>query len=74
MGESWHNNHHAYPASARIGLYADQPDPGWWLITALQRAGLAWNVNTPETLPPRAALERVSTEHVGWKLLRPFHP
>ena len=29
MGESWHNNHHAFPSSAILGLYEDQPDPGW---------------------------------------------
>ena len=35
MGESWHNNHHAFPGSAKLGLHDDQPDPGWWLIQML---------------------------------------
>jgi stearoyl-CoA desaturase (delta-9 desaturase) len=65
MGESWHNNHHAYPGSARIGLNDDQPDPGWWLILVLERLGLAWNIKTPVTLPARAALERVSNDDGG---------
>lgn len=26
MGEAWHNNHHAYPGSAKIGLYPGQSD------------------------------------------------
>lgn len=65
MGESWHNNHHAYPGSARIGLNDDQPDPGWWLIQALEALGLAWNVQTPETLPARTALVRVSDNAGG---------
>lgn len=69
MGESWHNNHHAFPSSARIGLYPDQPDPGWWLIAALKRLGLVWNVQTPETIPPRVALVRLNTAHVGWRAL-----
>lgn len=30
MGESWHNNHHAYPGSAKLGLYPGEWDPGWW--------------------------------------------
>ena len=56
MGESWHNNHHAYPGSARIGLDADQPDPGWWFILLLERLGLAWTIKTPATMPARGAL------------------
>jgi len=53
MGEAWHNNHHAFPGSARIGLYPGQADWGFRLIQLLERLGLAWNVRTPETLPPR---------------------
>jgi stearoyl-CoA desaturase (delta-9 desaturase) len=65
MGESWHNNHHAYPGSARIGLNDDQPDPGWWFILALSAVGLAWNIKTPATMPARAALVRVSDDDGG---------
>lgn len=65
MGESWHNNHHAYPGSAKLGLDADQPDPGWWLICALERLGLAWDIKTSETLGERAALVRVSERDGG---------
>jgi fatty-acid desaturase len=32
MGESWHNNHHAFPGSAKLGLRAWQHDPGWWAL------------------------------------------
>jgi fatty-acid desaturase len=32
MGESWHNNHHAFPASARHGLYPGQLDIGFHVI------------------------------------------
>jgi stearoyl-CoA desaturase (delta-9 desaturase) len=60
MGESWHNNHHAFPGSAKFGLLPGQVDPGWWLILAFARLGLAWNIRTPESLPERAALRRVS--------------
>jgi stearoyl-CoA desaturase (Delta-9 desaturase) len=44
FGEAWHNNHHAFPTSARHGLGRHQPDPGAWLIAALERCRLAWNV------------------------------
>lgn len=59
MGESWHNNHHAFPGSARLGLSRGQWDPGWWLIVLLRRCGWAWSISTPETLPPRASLRRI---------------
>ena len=35
MGEAWHNNHHAFPASARLGLGPGEADPGWWVLRAL---------------------------------------
>ncbi|MFC4310758.1 acyl-CoA desaturase [Steroidobacter flavus] len=63
MGESWHNNHHAFPGSARLGLLRGEADPGWWLIQRLKCCGLVWSINTPETLPPRAALHRVDRSH-----------
>jgi stearoyl-CoA desaturase (Delta-9 desaturase) len=44
FGEAWHNNHHAFPTSAHHGLTRWQLDPGGWLIDALQRLGLAWDV------------------------------
>jgi stearoyl-CoA desaturase (delta-9 desaturase) len=44
FGEAWHNNHHAFPTSARHGLGRWQLDPGAWLIAALERAHLAWGV------------------------------
>lgn len=55
MGEAWHNNHHAYPGSARIGLYPGQSDWGYIFIRALERVGLAWNVVLPNDLRARAA-------------------
>jgi stearoyl-CoA desaturase (Delta-9 desaturase) len=44
LGESWHNNHHAFPTSARHGLRWWQLDPSAWLIAGLERLGLAWDV------------------------------
>jgi len=50
LGEAWHNNHHAFPTSARHGLRWWQLDPSAWLIAALERVGLVWDVVhiTPE--------------------------
>jgi stearoyl-CoA desaturase (delta-9 desaturase) len=44
MGESWHNNHHAFPTSARHGLRRWQLDGSGAVIWALERLGLAWDV------------------------------
>jgi stearoyl-CoA desaturase (Delta-9 desaturase) len=44
FGEAWHNNHHAFPTSARHGLSRWQIDPSAWLITGLERCHLAWDV------------------------------
>jgi stearoyl-CoA desaturase (Delta-9 desaturase) len=44
FGESWHNNHHAFPRSASHGLRWWELDLGSFLIRALSRLGLAWNV------------------------------
>ena len=62
MGEAWHNNHHAFPGSARIGLYPGQADWGYALILALKRLGLAWNIVLPENLSRRAALFDVAKQ------------
>lgn len=53
MGEAWHNNHHAWPGSARIGLAPGQSDWGFRFIQALERLGLAWDIQTPETMGAR---------------------
>lgn len=44
FGESWHNNHHAFPSSAFHGLRHFEIDPGGWLIWSLEKCGLAWRV------------------------------
>ena len=70
MGESWHNNHHAFPGSARLGLYAGEWDPGWWTLLLLQRLGLVRHLRTPSDLPPRAELVAVSAAARGAKRRR----
>jgi stearoyl-CoA desaturase (delta-9 desaturase) len=44
LGEAWHNNHHAFPTSARHGLRWWQLDPSAWLIAGMERTGLVWDV------------------------------
>ena len=47
LGEGWHNNHHAFPSSARHGLNRGQVDVSWLVIRTLERLGLVWNVQRP---------------------------
>ena len=47
FGESWHNNHHAFPTSARHGLLRWQIDPSWRVIRTLEQLKLATNVRLP---------------------------
>ena len=58
MGESWHNNHHAFPRSSRLG-FGRQADPGWYLLLLLHRFGMVWDLQTPESLPLRGELEEL---------------
>ena len=44
FGEGWHNNHHAYPRSARHGLTAREFDVNWVQIRALEKMGLITDV------------------------------
>jgi stearoyl-CoA desaturase (delta-9 desaturase) len=61
MGESWHNNHHAFPGSARLGLYPGEWDPGWWVLVLLSRLGLAWDLRLPHDCAPRSELRQLDT-------------
>jgi stearoyl-CoA desaturase (delta-9 desaturase) len=56
MGEAWHCNHHAFPSSARHGLYPGQIDLGFVYIRLLEKLGLAWDIKLPSNLPPRPGI------------------
>ncbi|GJU00557.1 fatty acid desaturase, type 1 protein [Tanacetum coccineum] len=57
LGEGWHNNHHAFPNSARHGLEWWQFDLTWELIKILELVGLATDVK----LPTEAEKKRMKT-------------
>ena len=44
FGEGWHNNHHAYPSSAKQGIFRGQIDLTWYHIVVLKKLGLARNI------------------------------
>ena len=47
LGEGWHNNHHAFPTSARHGLRWWEVDATYLLIRAMEATKLAWKVRRP---------------------------
>ena len=59
FGEGWHNNHHAYPQSARHGIVWYEVDLNWYAILALRTLGLVWDVkiNRLEVKDPSLAGE-----------------
>lgn len=69
MGESWHNNHHAFPGSARLGLFTGEVDPGWWLIKTFETLGLARDIRLPDDLPVRPEVRPVPRPLArrGWR-------
>jgi stearoyl-CoA desaturase (delta-9 desaturase) len=55
FGEGWHNNHHAFPTSARHGLRWWQFDLSYLIIRAMGWVGLARDIRVPE--PARIAVK-----------------
>ena len=58
-GECWHNNHHAFPESARIGLERGQVDPSWVFIYCLGKIGWARDIGLPRPADQREDLLRI---------------
>ena len=52
FGEGWHNNHHAFPTSARHGLRWWQVDVSYAVIWVLSKLGLVWDIR----IPPQARM------------------
>ena len=44
FGEGFHNNHHAYPASARMGQTWYEIDLGWYALRGLEAVGVVRNM------------------------------
>jgi fatty-acid desaturase len=56
-GECWHNNHHAFPESARMGIESGQLDTGWSVLKFMERFGLVWSIGVPRVEASREDLE-----------------
>jgi len=55
-GEGWHNNHHAFPSSARHGMKWWEIDFSYYFIRCLKSVGLAWDMYVPSREQMKAKL------------------
>lgn len=61
-GEGLHNNHHAFPWSARFALFKGEVDLGWLCLRLFERLGWVWGVRAPTpALIARRASQPAST-------------
>ncbi len=58
FGESWHNNHHAFPTSARHGIGRAQLDPSGRLISWFQK--LRWASEVKSVSPKQIAAKKIA--------------
>ena len=62
-GEGWHNNHHAFPFSAKHGLRWFEIDTTWWTIKVLAWLKLARDIKVPTPqMVQRLQVQRVQRE------------
>ncbi|CAN5561332.1 fatty acid desaturase [soil metagenome] len=60
FGEGWHNNHHAFPTSARHGLDWYQFDQNWITIRIFEKLGWAKNIKLPDLERPVVELKQAA--------------
>jgi len=60
FGEGWHNNHHAFPTSARHGLKWYQFDMNWLTIRLFKRLGWAKQIRVFDVEKPPLELKKAA--------------
>ncbi len=60
FGEGWHNNHHAFPTSARHGLEWYQFDMNWIAIRIFEKLGWAKKIKLPDIKPIGTEIEQAA--------------
>jgi fatty-acid desaturase len=58
-GEGWHNNHHAFPGSARSGLKPHEFDLSWLTLRAMKMFGLVSDIHEVSHADQRATVRRI---------------
>ncbi|MFT3767695.1 MAG: acyl-CoA desaturase [Minicystis sp.] len=60
MGEGWHNNHHHYMNSANQGFFWWEIDVSFYLLKAMEKVGLVWDLRgVPEHVMRKNLLAEV---------------
>ncbi len=72
-GEELHNNHHAFPSSAKFSLRRFEFDIGWAVIRVLQAFGLAKVLRVAPTLDVRPNVPFPDAETIKAVLSHRFH-
>ena len=72
-GEELHNNHHAFPSSAKFALRKWEFDIGWAAIRGFEMLGLAKVLRVAPTLDVRPNMNLPDTETVKALLSHRFH-
>jgi stearoyl-CoA desaturase (delta-9 desaturase) len=49
LGEGWHNNHHFYATSARMGFFWWEIDLSYYVLRFLSLMGVVWDLKKPST-------------------------
>lgn len=65
LGEGWHNNHHAFPRSARHGLTSREIDLTWLCLKGLEKLGLVEKVLTPTPHQLKRFREEADLQRIG---------
>jgi len=47
LGEGWHNNHHYYATSARLGFFWWEIDISYYALRMLALFGIVWDLKRP---------------------------
>ena len=63
LGDGYHNNHHAFPRSARVALLPGQFDPGHAVLRWLEKAGLVSNIIVPSPRSIEARRRKDAASH-----------
>lgn len=72
-GEELHNNHHAFPSSAKFALRKWEFDIGWMVIRGLERVGLAKVLRVAPSLDVRPNIHVPDTDTMRALLAHRFH-
>ena len=60
MGEGWHNNHHYYQSTANQGFYWWEIDLSYYILLALSKVGLIWDLRKPAAVGYRRRARQAS--------------